>query len=84
MWALRAPHSHSGSLSCAFSKVGGAATDSGACFKFRGGPSSSSWQIWCAVSVDTEAQEGSGSLAGLAGDNMSAHSLLTSCGLRQM
>ena len=34
--------------------------------------------------MDTEAQEGSGSLAGLAGDNMSARSLLISCGLRQM
>ena len=67
-----------------FLKLEVPATDSGACFKFRGGPSSSNWQIWCAVSVDTEAQEGSGSLAGLAGDNMSARSLLISCGLRQM
>lgn len=69
MSVLRAPLSRSGALSCAFSKVGGTVTDSGACFKFRGGPSSSDWQIWCAVLVYTKAQEGSGSLAGLAGDN---------------
>lgn len=81
---LRTPPLCSGSLSCAISRAGCAVPDSEARFQFRGSPRLENWQIQC-VSMDTEVQEGSGSLDVLTqGDTSSLlHSFLISSGLRQ-